>query len=209
MENQKTIVAFHLGRGGRFNNGGHKSFVGQYTITDILSIADDRGKWNFIKRQKQDKVMELLDTRHLPNLQKLFDKSMSNDDFSEFTRRTKIDMGELMYVDSNGNELITVEEADTGVGCINYDNEYDTYICQYIDDCDINELLLIAEDGRWDLLAEAGYPHAKIANDVGELREYLEGFWSIEKDMEEITNEEYQQSDKDVYTFAGKFYREL
>jgi hypothetical protein len=70
-------------------------------------------------------------------------------------------------------------------------------------------LLLIAEDKQWDLLTEGGYPYAKIANYVGELREYFEGFWSIEKDMEEITREEYQQSDKDVYAFAGKFYREL
>ena len=33
METKRIIVAFKIGRGGRFNNGGHKSYKGQYDIS--------------------------------------------------------------------------------------------------------------------------------------------------------------------------------
>ena len=37
MEN-KIIVAFHVGRGGRFNNGGHKSFIGEKNFQDLIDL---------------------------------------------------------------------------------------------------------------------------------------------------------------------------
>ncbi len=33
----KTIVAFHIGRGGRFYNEGHTSFIGEKSISDFVS----------------------------------------------------------------------------------------------------------------------------------------------------------------------------
>lgn len=33
--NDNTIVAFHIGRGGRFNNGGHLTFLGEGKISDF------------------------------------------------------------------------------------------------------------------------------------------------------------------------------
>jgi hypothetical protein len=41
METQKSIiVAFHIGRGGRFNNGGHKTYLGEKDINEMLSLND-------------------------------------------------------------------------------------------------------------------------------------------------------------------------
>lgn len=43
---ENTIVAFHIGRGGRFNNDGHITFLGQHTIDEFvhdLFISDDEG----------------------------------------------------------------------------------------------------------------------------------------------------------------------
>lgn len=37
MEN-KIIVAFHVGRGGRFNNGGYKTFIGEKNFQDLISM---------------------------------------------------------------------------------------------------------------------------------------------------------------------------
>lgn len=36
MESKK-YVAFHTGRGGRFNNSGHKEFYGEYSLQDLIS----------------------------------------------------------------------------------------------------------------------------------------------------------------------------
>lgn len=32
----KIIVAFHIGRGGRFNNPGHKTFIGEKNLQDLI-----------------------------------------------------------------------------------------------------------------------------------------------------------------------------
>ena len=37
MEN-KIIVAFHVGRGGRFNNAGHKTFIGEKNFQDLIDL---------------------------------------------------------------------------------------------------------------------------------------------------------------------------
>ena len=36
-ENQDLIVAFHIGRGGRFHNSGHTSYIGEKNINDFTS----------------------------------------------------------------------------------------------------------------------------------------------------------------------------
>ena len=36
-ENKDLIVAFHIGRGGRFHNSGYKSYIGEKNINDFTS----------------------------------------------------------------------------------------------------------------------------------------------------------------------------
>ena len=66
-ENKDLIVAFHIGRGGRFYNSGHLSYIGENTIN-----------------------------------------SFTNDLF--------LNESQTMYTDTNGNELLSVE--NNGIGCI-------------------------------------------------------------------------------------------
>jgi len=48
MKNSRnTIVAFHIGRGGRFNNSGHKTFIGEKRID---AFVDDL----FIRNRDED-----------------------------------------------------------------------------------------------------------------------------------------------------------
>jgi len=47
------------------------------------------------------------------------------------------------YSDLNGNEIITIKETKTNVGVLNFDNDYDTYICKRLSDCTEKELELI------------------------------------------------------------------
>jgi len=45
---QKTIVAFHIGRGGRFKNAGHLTFFGCQTIGDVMDRRAD-SRWTSFK----------------------------------------------------------------------------------------------------------------------------------------------------------------
>lgn len=40
MEN-KIIVAFHIGRGGRFNNGGYVTFIGEKNFQDLIGLNSE------------------------------------------------------------------------------------------------------------------------------------------------------------------------
>ena len=40
-DSTKIIVAFHIGRGGRFFNGGHKTFLGEMNYQDLIDMNSD------------------------------------------------------------------------------------------------------------------------------------------------------------------------
>ena len=95
-ENKELIVAFHIGRGGRFYNSGHLSYIGENTIN-----------------------------------------SFTNDLF--------LNESQTMYTDTNGNELLSVE--NNGIGCIDIDGEYDTtYTCK-VSDLNEKEIEVIVNRG--------------------------------------------------------------
>jgi hypothetical protein len=106
MKQEKTIVAFHIGRGGRFNNQGHVRYIGEMNIEHFVR----RGNHIFFHNR---------------------------DERGRFCKP--------YYADLNGNHLIFEEEAATGVGVLNFDNDYDTVYCKHIEDCSERELQLITE----------------------------------------------------------------
>lgn len=84
----------------------------------------------------------------------MFEKCRAIDDFSEFEKRTGLELGEKIYVDCNGSQLITLEEAERGIGTIDWDGEYDTDVCMLLSDCDENDLKLILESQECEDLIE-------------------------------------------------------
>lgn len=56
------------------------------------------------------------------------------------------------YADSNGNCMITFEEAKTGVGSLDWDGQYDTDTCFFLKDCSETDLLIILESQQLDKL---------------------------------------------------------
>ncbi len=150
MTNSKKILHFHTGRGGRFYNGGHTTFCGEKNIIQVLQMADESGKWNFINRENEIEIFKMLEKRGLENLVALFEKCRDNDDFSIFERKTGLELGEKVYQDSNGNTIISVEKAETGVGVLNFDNEYDSDECMLLQDCSEAELAMIADSSEWN-----------------------------------------------------------
>lgn len=145
-----TIVYFHTGRGGRFKNSGFKTFQGTKNIIEVLQMADSSGQWNFINFENAGKIRKDLASRNLTNLLELFDKCNDAEDFSEFEAKTGLNLGEKYYTDGNGSLLISVAEAETGIGRIDWDGDYNRDVCQYLSDCDESELLLIANSNEWN-----------------------------------------------------------
>lgn len=105
----KIIVAFHIGRGGRFFNAGHKTYEGEKSLQDIIRIHSD-------------------------NLYEV-----NRDGNGRFCKP--------YLADCSGNEVCDTPTAQVGV--LDFDGDYNTYICRYIEDCSQYELDLIAQDGGW------------------------------------------------------------
>lgn len=57
MENQVSksgiIVAFHVGRGGRFNNPSHRTFIGEKTFQDIIDMANQADQLFYYDRDER------------------------------------------------------------------------------------------------------------------------------------------------------------
>ena len=133
-----TIVGFHIGRGGRFHNSGHKQFIGECKITDFVNDL-------FVNYENMYEISKKIGNRE--NLRELLQDVLDEktDAKARFERRTGLEFGEEVYTDGGGNQVgLTVEEAySTGIGKINIDNDYNTtYTCR-LEDCDESELQLI------------------------------------------------------------------
>lgn len=140
---EKTIVAFHTGRGGRFYNAGHVSFIGERKIDEFVNDL-------FVRFENELEIFEAIDNR--PNLLEKYYECSDKEDFS-FFEKLGFKIGEKIYTDGNGTPVgLTFAEAETGVGVINIDNEYDTTACMFLEDCSEDQLQLIVDSEN-----QAGY----------------------------------------------------
>ena len=60
-ENKDLIVAFHIGRGGRFYNSGHLSYIGENTInyfTNDLFLSEDESEYLDLNGEKVGLLVE-------------------------------------------------------------------------------------------------------------------------------------------------------
>ena len=150
MTTKKTILFFHIGRGGRFHNPGHVSFYGTKNIGEVLAM-NDRGKnHTYLTKKNQVEIYTLLKKRNLENLMELFEKCSDNDDFSRFEYLTGLELGESVYTDLNGTLIITAAEVETGVGTLNWDEDYDTDICMLLSECSQSDLELILKSNEYN-----------------------------------------------------------
>jgi hypothetical protein len=137
----KTVVHFHIGRGGRYNNAGHRTFEGIATFQEVISEKSDS---LFYSRENYSSILKDLESRNLTNLVGLLESCSDRDDFSDFEAKTGLSVGEPVHTDCNGTIIVEAEDFDSLVGSLNWDYEYDTDVCQYLEDCDENDLLMIA-----------------------------------------------------------------
>lgn len=143
--NNQTIVCFEIGRGGRFNNSGHLSYLPYKKPSELISYYDNSKGGLFVNPENYYDVLSKLGDR--PNLVEKLQKCSENENY-EFFEKLGFNMGEDYYFDSNGRPVVSVEDADSGIFRINWDNDYDSCYTCYIDDCDEKELWLILNADR-------------------------------------------------------------
>lgn len=107
----KIIVAFHVGRGGRFHNAGHKTFIGEMDFQELISRNDSN-----LYKQNRDR----------------------NGRFCK-----------PYFTGAGGNIVDASEDIRGEVGYLNFDGQYDTDSCEYLDNCSEEELRIIINSGRY------------------------------------------------------------
>lgn len=144
---EETLVAFHIGRGGIFNNGGHRTYIGQDQPIDhyIDHVNTFVNYENYYDLRKKFGARE--------NLISLLEKAAHDQDVEAQNRLIKwgFDLGEEIYTDANGNDL-GLKVNNNGVGRLEVDGEYNTTYVQKLEECSDEELLLIYESSDYKSL---------------------------------------------------------
>jgi len=105
-----VIVAFHIGRGGRFYNSGFKTFLGELDFQDL-----------------QNRYSDVLYTKN-------------RDDFGRFQKP--------VLCDSSG-KIVSHDDTSGLIGQLDFDGDYDTAYCRYIEDCTDEELAIISKSTNY------------------------------------------------------------
>lgn len=142
MEAEKTIVAFHTGKGGRYNNAGHRSYAGIKIISDFL------GELSLTFENEWEVNYNISLSEDNEDLKSLFAKAMDQDEGAILQlANAGHDLGDLGY-GREGIMLISCEEVERGTGTIEFDGQYNTICCMFLSECDEEDIKLIAESGE-------------------------------------------------------------
>ena len=126
---KSTLITFHVGRGGRFHNAGHKTYSGtNETIDDVRGQIGDKHP-SYLRYENIADVLKPFD--NTPNFEKIREliDNCENDNCYNFEllkyKITEENLGELIWVDSNGSQMMW--ENEDGTGSIDIDKEYNSY----------------------------------------------------------------------------------
>lgn len=137
---EKTLVTFHTGRGGRFYNAGHVSYV------DMDTTISDYTNSLFVNYENLSDLLNQVGNRE--NLRDLIlDADEGN---AAYERLTKwgFDFGKKIYTDSNGCPVgLDYDNDDTGE--INIDNDYNTTTVLRLEDCSEGQLQMIYDSNNY------------------------------------------------------------
>lgn len=112
MENANEIyVAFHIGRGGRFHNAGHVSYMGEYDFQKLISL--------------------------------------NYDNLYEHNRDEKGRFCKPFMDDASGKLIVEQGHIHDMTGRLDFDGTYDTDYCCLVEECNQDELQIIANSGKW------------------------------------------------------------
>ena len=190
----KTIVAFHIGRGGRFHNAGHLSYVGEKRIGEFTNDL-------FTRFENQDKYKDRFGyDRTYGSDQKCILDLITDEEFEELELRfgiTREDLGELMYYDGGGNGVsLRQKDVESGIGTINVDFQYDTTYTDYIENCTKVELEAIINS---DIFGKD-----ELIQKYFELKGYKPNWIDFNGEYESIVEEEFSVGYVDFDNYSKK-----
>ena len=188
MKNQ-IILHFHTGRGGHFNNQGYVTFCGISNIEQVLQKLDCGKHNSFINYENEIEILKTLEKRDLRNLISLLEKCRDKSDFTEFTSKTGLKLGEQWYCNGNGDKVISVEEAEKGIGTLNWDGAYDTDVCMLLSDCSESDLKIILRSDQYD------------KHDL--IQQYFDENTEIKIDWAKFDSDRYADLINDYFNFNG------
>lgn len=137
-EKLSPIVCFHIGRGGRFHNAGHLSYISGYN-SNINHYTDDL----FIHFEGEFEISKAIGNRE--NLRVKFEQCCETGDFY-FFEKLGFKIGQQYHFNCGGSNTGLLVDND-GTGSIDIDRDYNTTYCKYLEDCDQPELKLIIDEG--------------------------------------------------------------
>ena len=135
------IVGFKIGRGGRFNNSGYKTFLGECKISDFTSDL-------FVRFENEGKILKEIGNRQ--NLIDKFYECRSSENF-DFFEKLGFDLGQKIFVDGNDNEVgLSYEDYLSGIGIIDIDGAYDTVYTRLLSDLKESDIDLVRASDFWN-----------------------------------------------------------
>ena len=137
------IVGFKIGRGGRFNNSGYKTFLGECKISDFTNDL-------FVRFENEGKILKEIGNRQ--NLIYKFYECRSSENF-DFFEKLGFDLGQKIFVDGNDNEVgLSYEDYLSGIGIIDIDGAYDTVYTRLLSDLKESDIDLVNASDFWNSL---------------------------------------------------------
>ena len=135
------IVGFKIGRGGRFNNSGYKTFLGECKISDFTNDL-------FVRFENEGKILKEIGNRQ--NLIEKFYECRSSENF-DFFEKLGFDLGQKIFVDGNDNEVgLSYEDYLSGIGIIDIDGAYDTVYTKLLSDLKESDIDLVRASDFWN-----------------------------------------------------------
>ena len=135
------IVGFKIGRGGRFNNSGYKTFLGECKISDFTNDL-------FVRFENEGKILKEIGNRQ--NLIDKFYECRSSENF-DFFEKLGFDLGQKIFVDGNDNEVgLSYEDYLSGIGIIDIDGAYDTVYTKLLSDLKESDIDLVNASDFWN-----------------------------------------------------------
>ncbi len=209
------ILKFHVGRGGRFNNPSHVTFKGEGRIDEGTSFEELYLTYSALEPYLNDYNEELAMAVQQAGIEFSYDKDDKKIIEDSLEQYFYDDLGELVYVkaDRNDSEL-TEEQANSGIGLINIDNDYDTTYT--LEACNIiyesNEWNAIIKDGiTFDILQEifeeADETLFKLAEQLELIPDYVEDLnYGIDNFTKEHNLIELDSDDIEIIEINGRYF---
>lgn len=158
---ETMIVAFHIGRGGHFNNAGHLTFLGQKNIGDFTSDlhTEYENQISFNQRVGYNtsyggnkSIVELIQEEDFLDLEELYGITTGM-------------LGKKIYVDSCSNPVdLTEDDVAAGIGRIAIDQDYNTTYTCFLADCSEKELQAIVNYDSYVDEDIRGYAREQLFN---------------------------------------------